>query len=147
MFKPLLKFISLSFFAISPLISGARNPETRLMSAVIPTTRVAIDVYDCESVDVRPSFPGGDTEMLKFINKERRYPSQAYHRGIEGRVLCSFVVNKDGSISHVSVIKGVEESLNREAVRIVSNMPAWDAGQIDETPVPVYYILPISFRK
>lgn len=126
---------------------GASTPGGKLMSAVMPKSRVAIEVYEYESVDVQPSFPGGDAEMIKYINRERRYPRQAYTRGVEGRVLCSFVVNKDGSISHVSVIKGVEESLNREAMRIVANMPAWDAGLIDHTPVPVYCILPIAFRK
>lgn len=147
MLKPLHKLISLSFFAVCALSLEASAPDSGLMSAVIPKSRVAIEVYEYESVDVQPSFPGGDAEMLRYINRERRYPGQAYRRGVEGRVLCSFVVNKDGSISHVSVIKGVEESLNREAVRIVSNMPAWDAGMIDKNPVPVYCILPISFRK
>lgn len=92
-------------------------------------------------------FPGGDGAMYRFINRERRYPSQAYRDGIEGRVLCSFVVNEDGTISHISVIKGVEASLDREAVRILTKMPTWDAGMIDETPVPVYCILPIAFRR
>lgn len=112
-----------------------------------PKAQVSIDVYDYESVDVHPRFPGGDAEMVRFINGERKYPSKAYRDGIEGRVLCSFVVNKDGSLSHISILKGVEESLNREAMRILSKMPAWDAGMIDETPVPVYCILPISFRR
>ena len=84
--------------------------------------------------------------MVRFINKERRYPAQAYRDGIEGRVLCSFVVNEDGSLSHISVIRSVEKSLDREAVRIISNMPKWDAGVLADSLVPVYYILPIPFR-
>ena len=85
--------------------------------------------------------------MLRFINNERRYPAEAYHDGIQGRVLCSFVVSEDGSLTHISVIRGVEESLDREAVRIISEMPKWMAGEIDDTPVPVYCILPIPFRR
>ena len=66
---------------------------------------------------------------------------------IQGRVLCSFVVNADGSISHVSIIRGVEPSLNQEAVRLISEMPRWEAGKVANRSVPVHYILPIVFRK
>ncbi len=105
-----------------------------------------MEVYEYDVVDYQPQFPGGDCALLKFINNERRYPSEAYDRRIEGRVLCSFVVNPDGSISHVSVMRGVEESLDREAVRIISNMPRWEAGRMGQQTVPVYCILPIAFR-
>ncbi len=109
--------------------------------------QITMNVYEYDFVDRQPCFPGGDNAMISFINNERRYPKEAYHEGIEGRVLCSFIVNEDGSISHISVLRGVEESLNREAVRIISRMPAWEAGTIDDTPVPVYCILPIPFRR
>lgn len=109
--------------------------------------QITMNVYEYDFVDRQPRFPGGDNAMISFINNERRYPREAYHEGIEGRVLCSFIVNEDGSISHISVLRGVEESLNREAVRIISRMPAWEAGTIDDTPVPVYCILPIPFRR
>lgn len=104
------------------------------------------EVYQYDVVDYQPHFPGGDCALLKFINSERRYPSEAYSKRIEGRVLCSFVVNPDGSISHVSVMRGVEESLDREAVRIINNMPRWEAGRVGQQPVPVYCVLPIPFR-
>lgn len=109
--------------------------------------QITMNVYEYDFVDRQPRFPGGDNAMISFINNERRYPKEAYNEGIEGRVLCSFVVNEDGTISHISVLRGVEESLNREAVRIISRMPAWEAGEIDDTPVPVYCILPIPFRR
>ena len=105
-----------------------------------------MNVYEYDVVDFQPQFPGGDCAMVKFINDERRYPSDAYERRIEGRVLCSFVVNTDGTISHVQVMRGVEESLDREAVRIIGNMPRWEAGRMGQNPVPVYCILPIAFR-
>jgi outer membrane biosynthesis protein TonB len=66
---------------------------------------------------------------------------------VQGRVLCGFIVNSDGSISHVSVLRGVEPTLNREAVRLISNMPKWEAGRVNNRAVPVYYILPIAFRR
>ncbi len=108
--------------------------------------QVTMNVYEYDFVDRQPQFPGGDNAMIRFINNERRYPKKAYREGIEGRVLCSFIVNEDGTISHISVLRGVEESLNREAVRIISQMPPWIAGEIDNTPVPVYCIIPIPFR-
>ena len=145
MHKSLLRSFFLPLISLATLTAAAqRQPIDNATQS--PQTRVCINVYDLDCLDVQPSFPGGDTAMLRFINRERRYPSRAYREGIEGRVLCSFVVNEDGSISHVSVIKGVEESLNREAMRIISKMPQWMAGSIGENPVPVYYILPIAFR-
>jgi len=104
------------------------------------------EVYDADFVDEEPMFPGGERALLKFINSERKYPMQAYSQGISGRVLCGFIIGTDGAISHVQVLRGVEESLDREAVRIISKMPKWAAGKIDNSPVPVHYILPIPFR-
>lgn len=106
-----------------------------------------MEVYECDFVDEQPQFPGGEVEMIKYINSMRRYPADAYYQNIEGRVLCGFVVNTDGSLSHISVIRGVEPSLNREAVRLISRMPRWVAGKVENQLVPVYYILPIVFRR
>lgn len=106
-----------------------------------------MEVYECDYVDEQPQFPGGEVELIKYINSVRRYPAEAYYRNIEGRVLCSFVVNADGSLSHISVIRGVEPSLNREAVRLISRMPRWVAGKVANQAVPVHYILPIVFRR
>ncbi len=146
--KTLHKFILLLLFAATAAkLSAQRLPQQAVSESPTASMQISIDVYEYESVDVQPQFPGGDMAMYRFINNERRYPRQAYHAGIEGRVLCSFVVGEDGTLSHISVIKGVEESLNREAVRILSKMPPWTVGLIDETPVPVYCILPIAFRK
>ncbi|MCM1138791.1 MAG: energy transducer TonB [Duncaniella sp.] len=127
------------------MVSFAQQPKE--LPSVNVHTRISINVYEYDFVDRQPEFPGGNNELIRFINQERRYPQDAYREGIEGRVLCSFVVNEDGTLSHISVIKGVEESLNKEAVRIISQMPPWLAGAINNTPVPVYCILPIPFRK
>ena len=95
----------------------------------------------------KPSFPGGETKFVRYINKTREYPKEAYEKGIEGRVICSFVVNSDGSISNIQILRGVEKSLNNEAVRIISKMPDWVPGKIDGHNVPVRVIHPIVFRK
>lgn len=105
------------------------------------------EVYEYDYVDVKPTFPGGDSHLVNFINKTRRYPASAYQHGVEGRVTCSFVVNADGSVSNIAVLKGVEPSLNQEAVRIFSKMPDWEPGKINGQPVPVRVIWPVPFRK
>lgn len=106
-----------------------------------------IEVFEYDFVEEKPTFPGGGTELVNFINKNRRYPAEAYSMGIEGRVVCSFVVNSDGSVSNISVIRGVEPTLNKEAKRIISKMPNWSPGKIEENAVPVRVICAIPFRK
>ena len=105
-----------------------------------------VDVYEYDYVDVQPQFPGGDRAMVNFINKTRMYPYDAYEKGIQGRVICSFIVNNDGSVCNVSVIKGAHPSLNKEAVRIITKMPDWIAGKFKGEEVPVRCFLPIAFR-
>ncbi len=105
------------------------------------------EVFEYDFVKDKPSFPGGNEKLICFINHNRQYPQEAYRRGIQGRVICSFVVNIDGSVSDISVLKGVEPSLNREAVRIIASMPEWTPGKIDGRPVPVRVVWPVPFRK
>lgn len=145
-FKKIL-IISSIVLSTTSMASGQMRrvvmPMNGSSHATLPQER-AVYEYDC--VDRQPQFPGGDCAMLSFINSERRYPASAYERKIEGRVLCGFVVNEDGSISDVSVMRGVEDSLNREAVRIILEMPKWSAGEISGERVPVYCIVPVPFR-
>ncbi len=105
-----------------------------------------IEAYDCDMVDVPPTFPGGYGALMQYINSTREYPQKAYADGVHGRVLCSFVVQPDGSITHVNVLKSVEPSLDREAVRILDKMPRWEAGVLDGNNVPVICIFPVNFR-
>ncbi|MDE6339023.1 MAG: energy transducer TonB [Muribaculaceae bacterium] len=106
-----------------------------------------LEVYEYDYVNEKPSFPGGNAKLVEFINDTREYPAEAYKKGIQGRVTCSFVVNADGSVSHISVIRGVEQSLNREAVRIMSKMPEWLPGKHDGQTVPVRVVWSVPFRK
>lgn len=105
------------------------------------------EVYEFDYVEEKPEFPGGGTSLVNYINEHRRYPAKAYAIGIEGRVTCSFVVNADGTVSNVTVIRGVEPSLNREAVRILSSMPQWSPGKLEGQTVPVRVICAVPFRK
>lgn len=109
--------------------------------------RCYMEVYEYDFVSEKPSFPGGDRLLLNYINETRVYPREAYKKRVQGNVTCSFVVNSDGSISHVSVLRGVEASLNQEAVRIISGMPAWTPGRHEGQFVPVRVIRSVSFRR
>ncbi|MEA4917737.1 TonB family protein [Proteiniphilum sp.] len=97
-------------------------------------------------VDEQPEFPGGLMAMNKYLNDNLRYPGIALERGLSGRVLCIFIVEKDGSINDVQVLRGVDPSLDREAVRVVRQMPPWSPGKRSGEPVRVRITLPVNFR-
>ena len=97
-------------------------------------------------VERMPEFPGGEAAMNQFINRTIRYPVIAQENGIQGRVVVQFVVNTDGKIVDVEVVRGVEESLDREAIRVVKTMPPWTPGRQGGKAVRVKYTLPIRFR-
>ena len=101
-------------------------------------------VYD--AVEKMPQFVGGDAELRKFLHNNIKYPVAAEEKGIQGRVVCSFVVECDGSISNIKIIKSVDPSLDEEAVRVLSLMPKWTPGTIDGVPVCVKYTVPVTFR-
>ena len=93
-----------------------------------------------------PSFPGGQAAMMNYVSKSIRYPAVAEESGIQGRVIVSFVVEKDGSISGAKVVKGLDPSLDKEALRIIRSMPRWTPGRQGGKPVRVKYSVPITFR-
>lgn len=97
-------------------------------------------------VETMPSFPGGETKLLEFINKGIKYPVDAQEAGKQGRVIASFIVKKDGSIENIEINRGVYPSLDEEAKRVLSTMPKWIPGEQDGKPVNVKYTVPITFR-
>ncbi len=94
----------------------------------------------------QPVFPGGQDSLMSFLKANLKYPKECVKDSIEGRVLVSFVVNKDGSVKNIAVVKGVNHLLDEEACRVVSIMPAWKPGLVKGNPVNVKYTLPITFR-
>ena len=98
-----------------------------------------------EVVEQQPSFPGGQTALVEWITKNMRYPSKAKAEGIQGRVLLSFIVEPDGSLSNIQVARSVDPSLDEEAVRIAKAMPKWEPGMQNGMAVRVKYNLPLSF--
>lgn len=97
-------------------------------------------------VDVMPQYPGGDRELLKFIAQSIKYPTDAQEAGVQGRVICSFVVDKKGNIVEPKIIRGIDPSLDAEALRVIGMMPRWTPGRQDGKAVRVLYTLPITFR-
>ncbi|GAB6009274.1 energy transducer TonB [Dysgonomonas reticulitermitis] len=98
------------------------------------------------TVEQMPTFPGGEVEMQKFIRDNLRYPVVAQEAGIQGRVTLRFVVSKTGTIENVTVVRGIDSSCDKEAVRVVQSMPKWIPGKQNGLNVPVYFNLPIQFR-
>lgn len=97
-------------------------------------------------VEEQPSFPGGMGALMQWLNDNINYPAIAAENGIQGRVIVQFVVSKTGAISDVRVARGVDPSLDKEAVRVVSKMPNWTPGKQNGTNVNVRFTLPVQFR-
>lgn len=97
-------------------------------------------------VEQMPEFPGGEAALMKFINENLRYPTAAIKNGIQGRVTVQFVVTKDGSVGDVKVVRGVDPTLDAEAVRVCKALPKFTPGTQNGIPVNVWYTLPITFR-
>lgn len=117
-------------------VSGENNP--------FDAKRDEDEVY--MSVEKTPEFPGGTNTMFDFIRKNVKYPESAKEKGIEGRVYVNFVIDKDGSISDIKVLRGLCKEIDEEAVRVVKAMPKWNPGMQDGEPVRVQYTLPFYFK-
>ena len=97
-------------------------------------------------VEQLPEFPGGATELMKWLTKNLKYPISAERRGIQGKVLAQFIVNKDGSISDICLLNHVDNSLDREAMRVMRLMPPWKPGQMYDKPCRTQVCIPIVFK-
>lgn len=97
-------------------------------------------------VEKMPQFPGGDQALFKYLSNSVRYPVEAQKTGVQGRVICQYVVDENGAISDVSVLRGVDPSLDQEAVRVIKAMPNWIPGEQKGKKVSVKYTLPLNFK-
>jgi len=97
-------------------------------------------------VEEMPEFPGGQSELMKFLQGNIQYPPDARAAGAEGRVVVQFIVNEDGKISDITILRGVYPSCDSEVLRIISKMPAWTAGKQNGNKVKVYFKLPVMFK-
>src|SRR5664279_1080506 len=96
-------------------------------------------------VEEMPMFPGGDPALLKYISEHTQYPEIAKENNIQGKVIVRFCVTPKGGVSQVSVLKGVDPELDKEAIRVVNTLPAFKPGKQGGKPVPVWYMVPINF--
>ena len=99
-----------------------------------------------DHVEVMPQFPGGNVELMRYLSANIKYPTIAAENGIEGRVVLKFVVGKDGGISNIQVVRALDPSCDKEAVRVVKGMPKWIPGMQNGHPVAVYFTLPVLFK-
>jgi len=97
-------------------------------------------------VESMPDFPGGDEARIRYLNENIKYPQMARESGIQGRVFVTFVVEKDGSVTDVRVLRGIGGGCDEEAIRVIKNMPKWDPGKQRGKPVRVQFNMPILFK-
>ena len=121
---------------------GAAEPV-----AAGPESADTAKVYGYSELEVRPKFNGGDVnEFSKWVSARLVYPKDARDAGKEGRVYVQFTINRDGSVSDISLMEGICESIDNEVIRVVSESPDWTPGYIDGKPVNVTYAFPVIFR-
>ncbi len=104
------------------------------------------EVKDLDKVDEMPSFPGGESAMKSYLNSNVKYPDVAQENGVQGRVIVESIIEKDGSMSDVKVIRSVDPSLDREALRVVKAMPKWTPAKLKGIPVRTKCTTPVVFR-
>jgi len=115
-----------------------------------PVQAAVVEEEDTEVVfmvvETMPEFPGGEAALFKYLSDNIKYPVIAQESGIQGRVICQFVVNRNGAIVDIEVVRGVDRSLDAEAVRVIASMPNWSPGKQRGKAVRVKYTLPVNFR-
>lgn len=124
-------------------VAPVSGPEEAKADTVPPRSEDGSRVFDL--VETMPSFPGGMAELMRYLGSQIKYPAEVWKAGIQGRVVVTFVVEKDGQVSEPTVNRSVHPLLAAEALRVVRGMPRWTPGMRDGEPVRVRYTLPIMF--
>lgn len=128
----------------SRIVEAVRNDVAVATPPPAPKEEVTQKIF--EVVEQPPSFPGGEGALLSWLKDNLRYPVVAQENGVQGRVIVSFVVERDGSISDVKIARSKDPSLDKEALRVVKAMPHWQPGKQNGSTVRVKYNLPVNFR-
>lgn len=151
---------------VAPVVVDSIKPEEvkQLMTAdqaqvevkneeVTAVPEVQVEVKEEEApvevfvvVEEMPTFPGGDAELMKFINSNIVYPEIAKENNIQGRVILRFCVTYKGAVDQISVLKSVDPALDNEAKRVIAMLPAWKPGKQGGKPVNVWYSVPVTFQ-
>ncbi|WP_176767603.1 energy transducer TonB [Daejeonella rubra] len=102
-------------------------------------------LYTLDGIETYPEFTGGHAAFVKYLNRNLRYPEAAVERGIQGKVLVSFIIEKDGQLSNIKIIRGIGNGCDEEAIRVLEKSPKWKPGIQNKQKVRVAYTLPINF--
>jgi protein TonB len=145
-----------NIFSVAIILAGV--PGTNNLMAESKDGSLSVDICAPEpeddssgddlyiNVDKRATFPGGNNKAVVFIKENLKYPEDAANYGIQGRVIVKFVVEEDGSISDIKVVRGVHPSLDAEAVRVVKLMPKWQPAERGGKPVRSRFNFPVYFK-
>jgi protein TonB len=135
-------FISGEDIGTADLVGAIEGTGTVALPDPTPVIEETIFIH----AEVMPEYEGGAEAMMKFIQKKIRYPRVPREIGIDGTVYVQFIVNGDGSVSDVKVIRGVHRDYDNEAIRVISMLPSWRGGRHNGRPVSVRMVLPIKFN-
>lgn len=127
-------------------VGGAVLKAKEDIAAPEPPKHVVEETKIFTVVEQMPMYPGGDGALMGYLRDNIHYPTVAAENGVQGRVVVGFVVERDGSITDVNILRGVDPSLDREAMRVVKSMPKWIPGKQNGSAVRVKYQVPVSFR-
>ncbi len=119
--------------------------DANVVEALPQVTQASEDTVVLRTVEKLPEFPGGIVSFMKWLTRNLNYPPQAQQQKIQGKVIVSFIVNKDGSIASPTVVKSVDPLLDREALRVIRIMPRWKPGIEDGKPCRTMFAVPVNF--
>ncbi len=126
--------------------AGPVDTTTREVEVIVEETAPVVEqVFESFAIQEKPSFPGGDAELMKYVAEHTKYPVVALENGIEGTVYIRFVVTRTGDVGEARVLRAVDPLLEEEALRVVRGMPKWSPGKNNGNPVNVWFIIPVKF--
>lgn len=129
--------------------SKANNTTTYTLYDVTDTMRYRVTIGALDTLfgylDQMPRFPGGEPELFKYLGKNTRYPAPAVEAGISGTIYITFIVERDGRLSGLEVLRGRHHSMDAESLRVIGTMPPWEPGRKNGKPVRCRYNLPVRF--
>lgn len=135
-------FLPLVFFSCAPSNKEIVDVSNKIDSIDNPQS----EFYECILVEEMPQFPGGYLALREYLQKNVIYPETAREKGIQGRVILTFVVECDGTLTNIKVVRSVDPALDKEAIRVIQNMPKWIPGKQSGEIVPYKYSFPVDFK-
>ncbi|MGL4630219.1 MAG: energy transducer TonB [Leadbetterella sp.] len=146
MFRYLI-FISILYSSIPLRASSYVGIKDSLLEKKATTKTDSIDDKIFEKPDVQPEFPGGISSLYKFLGENIKYPEKAHKANVSGKVFAKFVVEKDGSISNIQILRGIGFGVDEEVIRVIKLMPIWSPGQKNGKACRSFFNMPISCMK